>query len=127
VQFGTDGVQLYLRVDFCPGGERELDGAEALVTLESLEGRRTSRAAIAFDGGRAHIKELHLTGLVPQPADCALGRILEARFRLDSLGVPSGGGVRFQLSFWHKGLPVDAVPQQGWIEMRTTDPAELSV
>ena len=127
VQFGTDGVQLYLRVDFCPGGERELDGAEALVTLESLEGRSTSRAAIAFDGGRAHIKELHLTGLVSQPADCALGRILEARFRLAALGVSPGGGVRFQLSFWHKGLPVDAVPQQGWIEMRTTDPAELSV
>jgi hypothetical protein len=69
---------------------------------------------------------LQLAASAPEPAECALGHVLEARFALAALGVPSGGGVRFQLSVWQAGLPVDAVPQQGWLEMRTTDPDELS-
>ena len=36
------------------------------------------------------------------------------------------GGLRFQFSLWQGGLPIDAVPQQGWIEMKTTDPQEMS-
>jgi len=54
------------------------------------------------------------------------GRILEARISLKALGIGAGGGVRFQLSFWQGGLPLDAAPQQGWLEMRTTNPAELA-
>jgi hypothetical protein len=51
---------------------------------------------------------------------------LEARFPLAAAGVPEGRGVRFQLSLWQGGLPVDAVPQQGWLEMPTTRPAEMA-
>jgi hypothetical protein len=57
--------------------------------------------------------------------ECALGRIFEARFSLAALGVARGRGLRFQLSLWQGGLPMDAVPQQGWLEMRTTDPREM--
>ena len=53
-------------------------------------------------------------------------RILEARFPLAGAGVAEGRGVRFQFSLWHEGLPVDAVPQQGWLEMTTTSPAEMA-
>ncbi len=60
------------------------------------------------------------------PVESAFSRILEARFPLDAAGVEDGRGVRFQLSLWHAGLPVDAVPQQGWLEMPTTSPAEMS-
>jgi hypothetical protein len=34
--------------------------------------------------------------------------------------------VKFQLSLWSAGLPVDAVPQQGWLEMHTTDRQEMA-
>ena len=44
---------------------------------------------------------------------------------IEQIGVPAGGGVRFQLSLWQGGLPVDAIPHQGWLELRTTNPAEL--
>jgi hypothetical protein len=40
-------------------------------------------------------------------------------------GVKNGGGVKFQFSLWQGGLPLDAVPQQGWIELASTSPAEL--
>jgi hypothetical protein len=126
VHFGSDGDHFFVRVDFHPGSERELEGGEARFTLEPIDGKRTNRAAIALAHGTAQIKELQLAASAPEPAECALGHVLEARFALAALGVPSGGGVRFQLSVWQAGLPVDAVPQQGWLEMRTTDPDELS-
>jgi hypothetical protein len=53
-------------------------------------------------------------------------RILEIRFPLAAAKADGGRGLRFQLSLWQGGLPVDAVPQQGWIEMPTTDPVEMA-
>ena len=51
VHFGSDGENFYLRVDFHPGYEQELSGMEARLTAESLDGKRTSRAAILFARG----------------------------------------------------------------------------
>ena len=59
------------------------------------------------------------------PVECAFLRILEMRFPLVEAGAV-GSGLRFQLSLWQGGLPVDAVPQQGWIEMATTNPVEMA-
>jgi hypothetical protein len=61
-----------------------------------------------------------------QPVECAFARVLEARISLPAMGVAPGGGLRFQFSLWQSGLPMDAVPQQGWLEMRTTDPVEMA-
>ena len=55
----------------------------------------------------------------------AFARVLEVRLLLAALGLPKGSGVRFQFSLWQGGLPMDAVPQQGWIAMKTTDPARI--
>jgi len=41
-------------------------------------------------------------------------------------GVARGSGLRFQFSLGQSGLPLDAVPQQGWLEIRTTDPLEMT-
>ena len=126
VLFGSDGKYLYLRVDFAPGAERELNGAEVRLTLESGDGRGRSRAVFGLSHGSAEVKDLQLASAEAQEAQCALGHVFEAKFPLAGLGVPFGCGVRFQLSLWQKGLPVDAVPQQGWLQLHTTDPAELS-
>jgi hypothetical protein len=44
------------------------------------------------------------------------------RIPLAGVGIGEGEGLRFQFSLWQGGLPVDAVPHQGWIEMTSTDP-----
>jgi hypothetical protein len=44
-----------------------------------------------------------------QPIECAFSRVLEVRLLLAALGIPEGGGVRFQFSLWQGGLPMDAV------------------
>jgi len=129
VQYGSDGVNFYLRVDFHPGYEAELTGMEARITAESPDGQRTSRARLVFAEGGATVKEREFAGtaagLTTQPIECAFARVLEIRLLLAALGLPKGSGVRFQFSLWQGGLPMDAVPQQGWIAMRTTDPARI--
>jgi alpha-amylase/alpha-mannosidase (GH57 family) len=127
VQFGSDGANFYLRLDFHPGVESSLAGMEARVTMQSLDGAEPSYLTFRFSGGAGEVTELNLAavGAEPHPVECAFGRILEMRFALAAICVARGRGLRFQLSLWQGGLPVDAVPQQGWLEMRTTDPGEM--
>jgi hypothetical protein len=127
-QYGTDGTNFYLRVDFHPGSEQELPGMEAKLTTETPDGKHTSHASIAFAPDAALVKELQLA--VPEASttsiDCAFSRVLEVRLALAVLGIDRGSGLKFHFSLWQGGLPMDAAPQQGWLAMRTTDPRELA-
>jgi alpha-amylase/alpha-mannosidase (GH57 family) len=130
IQFGSDGVNFYLRADFHAGLELELSGRELRLTVQSLDGSAASRIAIALDRGVAKIKDVTLAGAPPgQPAavECAFSRVLEARISLAAMRIASGNGLRFQVSLWEDGLPLDAVPPHGWLIMRTTNPAEMGV
>ena len=127
VYFGSDGASFYLRVDFHTGCERELARMEARLTAQTLDGAHTSSVEIGFANGAAQITGTKLAAAPGgQPVECAFARVLEARISLESMGVARGGGLRFQFSLWQSGLPMDAVPQQGWLEMRTTDPLEMA-
>ena len=130
VQFGSDGANLYLRVDFHTGYEAELPGMEARLTAQPFDEWQGSHVVVGFSPGSAHVVESKLAAPLPPtdpPAvECAFARILEVRISLAALGVKDGHGLRFQFSLWQGGLPMDAVPQQGWLEMRTTEPAELA-
>jgi hypothetical protein len=130
VQFGSDGVNFYLRVDFRAGYQQELSGMEARLTVQSLDGAVDNYVPIAFSQAAAHPTGMRLAALPEdQPANavvCALGRVLEVRISLQALGIAAARGLRFQFSLWLSGLPIDAVPQQGWLEMRTTNPLEMA-
>jgi alpha-amylase/alpha-mannosidase (GH57 family) len=115
-QFGSDGANLFLRLDFHPGHEDELPGMDARITVQSFDGGRETSLAARFTGAGAKGEP---------PVECAFGRILEAQIPLDAVGVPNGRGLRFQFSLWQGGLPMDAIPHQGWLELPTTDPAEV--
>ncbi len=130
VQFGSDGASLYLRVDFHAGYEQELPGMEARLTAQPFDEWQSSHVVVGFSPGAAHVTEAKLAaplaGSSGPAVECAFARILEMRLSLAALGVKRGHGLRFQFSLWQAGLPMDAIPQQGWLEMRTTDPAELA-
>jgi alpha-amylase/alpha-mannosidase (GH57 family) len=116
VYYGSDGANLFVRVDFRPGVEMELNGMEARFNLQGLDGSPPAAATISFEG--AHV-------LGSGQVVCAFARVLEAKFPLSSAGIGKGAGVRFQFSLWQDGLPLDAIPQQGWIELASTDPADF--
>jgi len=123
--FGSDGASFFLRVDFHTGRELELEAMEAKLTVQPLDGAPASRLTIAFTQGQATLSATKFAG-PSLNMECAFARILEARIPLASLAIPKGGGLRFQFSLWNAGLPMDAIPQQGWLEMRTTDPLEMA-
>jgi alpha-amylase/alpha-mannosidase (GH57 family) len=119
VQYGSDGAHLFVRVDFHQGYEQELLAMEVRFTAIGIDSGRSSELTVAFPLGVAKAEGI-------ESAECALGRVLEIKIPLGSIGVTAGRGVRFQLSIWESGLPMDAVPQQGLIEMASTDPATLA-
>ena len=127
VQFGSDGANLFLRLDFRPGVNSDLAGMEARVTTQPLDSAAASYFTFRFEGAAVETREIKLAspGAELHPVETAFGRIWETRLALAPLGILRGHGIRFQLSLWQDGLPVDAVPQQGWIEMRTTNPKEM--
>jgi hypothetical protein len=55
---------------------------------------------------------------------CAYRRIVELKVELESLKANPHERLRLQLSLWRDGLPLDAVPAQGWLEFVPGEPAE---
>jgi len=126
VQFGFNAANFYLRLDFHSGYEQEIAGTEARLKLQSPDGSRSSFVTIRFVHGGAQATEVVMAAAgVESPVECAFARVLEARMSLAALGLRPGEGLRFAVSLWQGGLPVDAVPQQGWIDLRSTDPEQL--
>jgi hypothetical protein len=93
-------------------------------------GDRTSSIALRIDHGRAHATEMKLVATATgdtRPVEVAFRKTLELRVALDALGVSDGGRVQFQFSLWQGGLPMDAIPQQGWLELAVAEPSEWEV
>ncbi|HTS61454.1 MAG TPA: glycoside hydrolase family 57 protein [Candidatus Acidoferrales bacterium] len=106
VHYGSDGKSLFLRVDFHRGVD--IAGMEARITLEGTTGAAPVRSTIRLrsDGASA-----------PAPFECAFRKVLEVGCPLSAAGATDGAGVRFQLSIWKNGLPVDAIPRAGWVQL----------
>jgi hypothetical protein len=98
---------------------------EAKLTVQAIDGAPASHFVIEFSEGSASISDAKPAAAGPA-AVCAFSTILEVCISLKSLAVPEGRGLRFQFSLWQGGLPIDAIPQQGWLQMRTTDPLEMA-
>jgi len=125
VHFGSDGQSFFLRIDLNPGSEREIGGMEARFTGQTLDGKRSSQVTIGFTQCAARPAEVKLAVPADGAVECAFARVLELRLSLAAMGVAAGQGLRFQCSLWESGLPIDAIPQQGWLEMKGTDPAQF--
>ncbi|MBI3694887.1 MAG: glycoside hydrolase [Acidobacteria bacterium] len=120
LHYGTDGASFFLRVDFVGGEEERLAGMEARLTLASAS---TTRLSLRLAPQQAQIEEFDGD---PRQLEIRCGRILEIRIPLDSLG-HGGGKLRFQFSLWQDGLPIDALPVEGWIELDTSAPSDWGV
>jgi hypothetical protein len=110
VHYGSDGVNVYVRVDFHEGFTQNITATELRLTALAVDSGQTEHLTVSFTpaGGIAR-------GI--EGAECGFARVLELKIPTLSLGVSREGAVRFQLSVWETGLPMDAIPQQGWIEV----------
>jgi hypothetical protein len=113
-RYGSDGDRLFLRLDFSAGAE--LHGAELRLLIAPAERETTATASLKLGRGNCSVGESEF------PVECAHGTVLEIAATLATAGIHRGERARFQFSLWKNSLPVDAVPQQGWIEI-DLDPA----
>jgi len=114
LHYGFDEDNLYLRVDF-----RE----DAADLLNSLDCRFCFRPnGVGEKTIVLHLEQGHLTVRETSfPIVSAYQSILEVQVPLLQVQKNQDHSFRFNASFWHKGLPVDALPQQGWLEVNTNE------
>lgn len=98
LRYGSDGSRLYLRLDL-------------------MDDAKITQIDLATD-------KLRVSLLGNLDVEVARDKILEIGIPLGALGAHRGDIVRFQLTLTNDGLPLDIVPQQGYIEFSTADPTE---
>ena len=116
MRYGSDGSNLYIRLDFEAAMISGLQGAQVIL-----------QAAPAADPSNVKTATMQLNWGKHGEADgveFAFAKILELRASLSGMGAGLRQPVLFHLSLWQDGLPLDAAPQQGWIEVSTAEPSE---
>jgi alpha-amylase/alpha-mannosidase (GH57 family) len=128
--YGSDGRNLYLRIDFDAAAAEALAGIEAHLTLRpAAEPVRESYLSLAFGGDGVRTREVRLAeaGAAATAVEAAFRKVLEARLSLRALAVARGQSLQLQVSLWKDGLPVDAAPSDGWLEVSTAEPTDWPI
>jgi hypothetical protein len=105
LHYGSDGAWLFVRIDFVKGCEDTLRGAELRLQFNSTD--VTVPLSATFESGThdgTQVKAAH-------------HHLFEMRIAQRSIGTQQP--VKFQVSVWKAGLPLDALPQQGAIELQS--------
>jgi alpha-amylase/alpha-mannosidase (GH57 family) len=116
LRYGSNGSSLFLRLDFEEKAMATLSGAVVKLNV-----------APASDAARVTSADLYIAAGVHEAmasVEYAFSRVLEVKVPLAAIGAGLQQRVRFQLSLWQNGLPLDALPQQGWLEVGTSEPGE---
>ena len=128
LHYGSDGDNLFLRLDFESARAEALAGVEVRVTAAPLsQPSRVSVLRMRCEPGTVTPIEIRMA-VDPESGarhpEYVFRRILEIGLPLGLLAAPKGQTLRFQVSLWQDSLPMDALPQEGWIECETTVPAD---
>jgi hypothetical protein len=127
LQYGTDGTSLFLRLDLEEHQESSQGMMQARLTVKP-QNEESVRNVLTVQFGSGSATALHAdlfnAAAVSGSVEFAFRKILEIRISLEALGVRRGQPLRLQLSLWKAGLPMDALPPQGWIEIPTAEPTE---
>jgi alpha-amylase/alpha-mannosidase (GH57 family) len=124
LSYGSDGQNLYFRLDFEPEALPSLPGIELRASVSPTAGSSASMLRLEFRNGSVEMRESRLAAPEAGTAEFAMGKVLEGRVSLAAAGVGAGQTLRLQLSLWKQGLPLDAMPHEGSIEVSTADPTD---
>jgi alpha-amylase/alpha-mannosidase (GH57 family) len=131
LHYGCDGWSLYLRLDFENISGKVQAGTEVRFNIQPASDRSLeSSLRLRFEDGGISAADVRLAadpGSGIKPVEFAFHRILELRLSFASLGVKMGQSLRLRISIWQNSLPLDALPQQGWLECSTAEPTDWPV
>ena len=114
LHYGYDEDNLYLRVDF-RDDVPDLIGSLDCRFCFRPNGVGEKAVILHMEQGRVGVSES------PFPVKCAYQTILEVQVPLKQVQRNREVPLRFNASFWHNSLPIDALPQQGWLEVNTNE------
>jgi len=138
---GIDQQNVYGRADFAsdfpPGNFQVVINAESWAET-SNRARRALRLKVDISDAKIVNWQMGDNGeqLPPDGATVALGRNFEFQLPLALLyalplessvdaSTPAATKIRLRFSIWQNGLPVDALPIEGWVELQLLAEAEL--
>jgi alpha-amylase/alpha-mannosidase (GH57 family) len=130
---GIDETNLYGRLDFAVT-PASITG-QIVVSMESCgthssDPIRSFRLDAIFRCGKLESWSLSASGREDQIAGSsapgeelgvALQRSFEFKVPLATLQAADGAKIRLRFSLWQNGLPVDALPAEGWLELAVVD------
>jgi alpha-amylase/alpha-mannosidase (GH57 family) len=143
---GIDESSIYGRLDFV-GDAVPITQFDLVLNLESWapnepRPRRALRLDVRADTGRIRDWKVGAAGEEKQLASSsqpavevvvALGRNFECKLPLNWLLAQPGGAsngattkLRLRFSLWQNGLPVDALPVEGWVELQLLRESDLT-
>ncbi len=114
LHYGGSNATVFLRLDFTSAPEELKPAIEIRLRFSRKDVAQVAELTVELENGRALSSAPGVT--------CACRHILEIAVPLAILGFAPDGPVRFQASLWQGGLPLGAIPQQGWIELATATP-----
>jgi len=123
--YGADAENLYVRLDL----DNELAGGELevrLVVQPVAPAGAGCSLRLVLTPGTVRLLECRPEAVGGQ-VGFAFQKVLEVRLALAAVGAASGDLLRLKVSLWREALPLDAVPQEGWLEISTAEPAEWPV
>jgi len=123
--YGYSDTALYLRLDFGQAFLKQHPQFEVRVSVDG-ESRARLHALVADASVRG--VEFWKRGeplLVPlgtgDHVQVAFGRVLELRLDYSLLGLHPHEQVRLQVSIWANELPLQVIPQEGWLTLELTE------
>jgi alpha-amylase/alpha-mannosidase (GH57 family) len=131
---GIDETHLFCRVDFIDEPAEWATGDTRLVVAIERKPATsgpamTWRLEAEISGGRMRAWNFGQNGNPPQQPKSilvALEALFECRIPLELLLAERGSALRVRFSLWRDRLPLDALPQEGAIELRLLPEEELS-
>jgi len=130
---GIDDENVYCRMDFIdPPAEWATGDTRLVVTIETSgpgsNGGQTVRLEADISGGKLRGCKLGENGQQRETESVrvGIGSIFECQVPLKLLNAAMEARLRIRFSLWRDGLPLDALPQEGAIEVRVAPESELS-
>ena len=132
---GVDAENFYCRLDFMEPPEEWPNGdARLVVAIEKLhpgeEGALAPyRLEVEISGGQLRTWSFGRNGNEeedPQIIRVGLQSLFECRVPLKLLNASSGDTIRVRFSLWRDRLPLDALPQEGAIEVHVLPEHEMA-
>lgn len=119
LHYGSDGESVFIRLDLEQTRPGALAGAEVRIAMEGGERNLQIDAVLTSTG-----VEVQFGGQVHEGVNAAYSRTFEFSVGLEEFEFEADEPFRMQFSIWRDGLPIDALPAQGWIEFVPALPAE---